>query len=269
MTSLRDLPSAIRRFVRVPSALKLSGDDNMAIFSCVTEAEVLTAVTSLSRHKAAGPDGLNNDFYKYTPALLVSALVAISNQILEGADPPPSFLEALIIPLRKKGDSIDAMDYRPISLLQTSYKIFAKVLATRLQRVLPQLIGQSQQGFVHGRQMMKLVMMILAQIATARHDETRAALHSQAILLLDFRKAYDTIDRDFLYAALRSFGLMNVIFSLFIGCMQGRRHHFSSMVSFPSLSPWYRAFGMGAHSPLFFFSWRSSSWGWPFTTLLT
>ena len=141
--------------MRVPSALKLSGDDNMAIFSCVTEAEVLTAVTSLSRHKAAGPDGLNNDFYKYTPALLVSALVAISNQILEGADPPPSFLEALIIPLRKKGDSIDAMDYRPISLLQTSYKIFAKVLATRLQRVLPQLIGQSQQGFVHGGQMMK------------------------------------------------------------------------------------------------------------------
>ena len=71
------------------------------------------------------------------------ALVRVSNEILAGADPPLSFLEALIIRLRKKGDSVDAMDYRPISLLQTSHKIFAKVLAARLQRVLPKLIGDS------------------------------------------------------------------------------------------------------------------------------
>ena len=77
----------------------------MALYTRVTEAKVLTAVASLNRNQEAGPDGLNNNFYKDTPSLLVPALVAISNQILEGADPPLSFLEALIILIRKMGDS--------------------------------------------------------------------------------------------------------------------------------------------------------------------
>ena len=45
---------------------------------------------------------------------MVSALVKIGNKIKEGADLFPSFLEEQIIPLRKKGDSGDAMDYRLI-----------------------------------------------------------------------------------------------------------------------------------------------------------
>lgn len=84
---------------------------------------------------------------------MVPALVAIGNQILAGADLPPSFLSALIIPLMKKGDSDDAMDYRPISLLQTGYEVFAKVLATRVQMCLPRVISDSQHGLVHGRRL--------------------------------------------------------------------------------------------------------------------
>uniref|UniRef100_A0AAV1UCF0 Endonuclease/exonuclease/phosphatase domain-containing protein n=1 Tax=Peronospora matthiolae TaxID=2874970 RepID=A0AAV1UCF0_9STRA len=97
-----DLPSAIRRFVNLPTDRVLSSADNRALLADFSEAEVLAAVSGLSRHKSAGLDGLNNDFYKDTSALLVPALVQLSNQILAGADPPPSFLEALIIPLRKR-----------------------------------------------------------------------------------------------------------------------------------------------------------------------
>jgi hypothetical protein len=45
--------------------------------------------------------------------VLVPAMVAISNELLKGGDPPASFLEALIIPLKKKGDSVDAMNSGP------------------------------------------------------------------------------------------------------------------------------------------------------------
>ena len=47
----------------------------------------------------------------------------------------------------KKGEFDDAMDYRPIALLQTSYKVFAKVLATRLQRSLPGLLAIRRRVF--------------------------------------------------------------------------------------------------------------------------
>ena len=62
----------------------------------------------------------------------------------------------------KKGEFDDAMDYRPIALLQTSYKVLTKVLATRLHHLLPRDICDSQHGFVHGRQMSKPVMMMMA-----------------------------------------------------------------------------------------------------------
>ncbi|CAI5747527.1 unnamed protein product [Peronospora destructor] len=88
----------------------------------ITEAEVVLAIRALSRHKAPGTDGLGNDFYKDLQSLLVPPLVAVANETIHGAQPPQSFMEALIIPLRKKGDSDDAMDYRPIFLLQTGYK---------------------------------------------------------------------------------------------------------------------------------------------------
>ena len=67
-----------------------------------TDAEVLAAITGLDRHKSADPNGLHNDFYKDTAALMVPALVSISNLILAGSEVPSSFLESLIIPLRKK-----------------------------------------------------------------------------------------------------------------------------------------------------------------------
>ncbi|OWZ22111.1 reverse transcriptase [Phytophthora megakarya] len=78
-------------------------------------------------------------------------MVALGNELLKGGEPSASFLEALIIPLRKKGDSVNVMDYRPISLLPTGYKILTKIVATRLQQMLGKLIGSTQQGFVHVR----------------------------------------------------------------------------------------------------------------------
>lgn len=108
-----------------------------------------------------------------------------------------------MIPLRKNGDSPDVLYCRPISLLQTGYKIFAKNMATRLQRVLPTIIGNSQQGFVRERHIQKMVMMMVAQLSSSHEKLKLPVSSSRVVLVLDFRKAYDTVDRDFLYEALR------------------------------------------------------------------
>uniref|UniRef100_A0AAV1URF8 Uncharacterized protein n=1 Tax=Peronospora matthiolae TaxID=2874970 RepID=A0AAV1URF8_9STRA len=77
-------------------------NDNERLLSPLTEAEVLSAIVRLNRRKSAGLDELNNDFYKDTAALMVPALVIISNQILAGSELPASFLESHIIALMKK-----------------------------------------------------------------------------------------------------------------------------------------------------------------------
>jgi hypothetical protein len=201
-----DMTTEFDKFVSIPAERKVSQSENADLMQEITRGEVIQAFTELNHHKAAGPDGLNNDFYKDTQAILVSVMVVIGNEILQGGEPPPSFLEGLIIPLRKKGDSVDAMDFRTITLLQTGYKIIATVIANRAQRVMGVPIGDSQQGFVKGRQMLKTVMMMLAMLATANGEPDLAADMSRLILLLDFRKAYDTVAREFRFVALLRFG---------------------------------------------------------------
>ena len=98
------------------------------------------------------------------------------------------------------------MDYRPIALLQSGYKVVAKVLSHRVQKVLGVPIQDTQQGFVHGRQMFKTVMMMMAHLLSAAHEPDRKSTDSRAILLLDVRKAYDTVSRDFLFEVMRYFG---------------------------------------------------------------
>ena len=53
--------------------------------------------------------------------------------------------------LYKKGDPENMENWRPISLLNIDYKILARVLAQRLQKVLPKIISMDQQGYIKNR----------------------------------------------------------------------------------------------------------------------
>lgn len=69
---------------------------------------------------------------------------------------PDSLDQALIILLLKPGKEANlCSSYRPISLLNTDYKILAKIIANRLSPLVPDLIAMDQTGFVT-----KLLMII-------------------------------------------------------------------------------------------------------------
>ncbi|KAF1328621.1 hypothetical protein FI667_g6538, partial [Globisporangium splendens] len=92
--------------------------------------------------------------------VMVEVLVREFNNIRRGAPMPRSFGQGIVIPLLKKGDSSNPLDCRPITLLTTTYKLFAKVLATRLQGIILRIIGDTQQGFVRDRLMENAILII-------------------------------------------------------------------------------------------------------------
>lgn len=59
--------------------------------------------------------------------------------------------EGCISPIYKKKDPEDIANYRPITLLNTDYKIFTKALSMKLATATPTIINPDQAGFIPGR----------------------------------------------------------------------------------------------------------------------
>jgi hypothetical protein len=91
--------------------------------------------------------------------------------------------------LQKSGEREDIRNWRPLTLLNSDYKIIAKILAERLKVVLPKLIHSDQKGFVKGRNISEANRLIQDVIEyTDREDD------DGIIIFLDQQKAFDRVE---------------------------------------------------------------------------
>ncbi len=92
------------------------------------------------------------DFYKEFSHLLINPFLEVLNQSFVSGILPHSLREADITLILKKGKcTVDCSGYRPIALLNQDLKILSKILALRLEKVLPFIVKEDQTGFVKGR----------------------------------------------------------------------------------------------------------------------
>ena len=91
----------------------------------------------------------------------------------------------------------DPGNYRPIDLMCVDMKVLSKVLAYRLQQVLPKLILEDQQAFLRGRSVHHHIryMSDLQDLVTHRGDTAYATF-------LDSEKAYDRVNCSYMLAIL-------------------------------------------------------------------
>ncbi|KAL3681900.1 hypothetical protein R1sor_024856 [Riccia sorocarpa] len=109
-------------------------------------------------------------------------------------------------------------NWRPISLMSLAYKIVSKILATRLRRVVAKLVDKEQTGFIEGRNIMdNVVSLKLGQ------EMTEATGESAIFCKLDFVKAFDRVQHNFLWATLRKMGFAESFIEMVQLLINGRR----------------------------------------------
>ena len=118
--------------------------------SCMEVEEV---IGTLASGKACGPDGLLPEIYKTFKGTLSPLITRMLKHSLSIKTLPQSLQLATInMILNENKDPEYPESYRPISIQNTDCKILAKLLATRINHIIPKIVGHDQTGFVQNRQ---------------------------------------------------------------------------------------------------------------------
>ena len=193
-----------------------------------SEEETENALNKSDNNKSAGIDGTIYELWKHllqkyknannlnnqeidnnkpqipqTKFNIIKLMTAVfndihSNGMISGTD----FSLGWMCPIYKKNDRNEIANYRPITILNSDYKIMTKILAQRLAQVVPTLLHKSQAGFIPGRSISEQTKLIELMINYAEVSEQNGV-----IIALDQEKAYDKIAHDYLWKVLRAFGI--------------------------------------------------------------
>lgn len=174
-----------------------------------SDSEILCSLNNLKYNKAAGPDRVHSELWKCGGTTTFNI---IKKQILdtwESEKVDPLWVESQILPLFKKGDKSDVKNYRPISILNTSGSVLTDLITRRLKAYTENRLSESQYGFRKNRSTQDLIFCV-------RQLQEHCVEWNKPLfaIFIDFKTAFDSIDRPDLFRVLHYLGIPAKIISI-------------------------------------------------------
>jgi len=180
---------------------KVTALENELLEAPFTENEVREAVFSSYAEGAPGPDGFSFLFYQVFWDLIKVDLMNLIRVFEQGDLNLDRLNYAMITLIPKEPEAKVLKKFRPISLINCSFKIFSKLLNNRMVRVADRLVASNQTTFIKGR-------FILESVVAAHEiiHEVHKRKQEGVVLKLDYEKAYDRVSWSFLEEMLETRG---------------------------------------------------------------
>ena len=190
-------------------------------FKGVTDEYVLEYLSSLPDKKATGVDDISSKLLKISAKEVSPIITFLVNKSLHTGIFPNKWKKARVCPIFKGGDNTDPCNYRPISILPVLSKVIERAVFDQLYPFLDsnQMLHESQSGFRPG-----------FSTASALLDITEDWLKSIdngeyiGIVMLDLRKAFDTVNHKLLIDKLQTYGFDDHVIRWFRSYLNERCH---------------------------------------------
>ena len=172
---------------------RLSEDDNRDLCREFTETEVKDALFSMATNRAPGPDNIPIEFYQVCWDIVKDDIMSLFRHFHNGTLDVQRLNYGVITLLPKVSGADKIQQFRPICLLRCPYKLITKVMDRRVEVYADKLISTTQNAFVKARNIMDGVLS-LHEILNYTHVKRRVGI----VIKLDFEKAYDKVNWEFL-----------------------------------------------------------------------
>lgn len=159
----------------------------------ITKEELINAIKSAPKNKSPGEDGITAEFYKWSKDIMTNDLLQVYNSFFETGKIPKEITRGVIVCLSKSNRPKTVSDYRPLTLLNTDYKIYARVLANRIKMTMRDIISDTQYSAAPGRNILDAATGIRDVIAVGQNTQNGFCL-----LTIDFERAFDNVAHEYL-----------------------------------------------------------------------
>ncbi|CAH2096957.1 unnamed protein product [Euphydryas editha] len=168
----------------------------------ILKEETIRAINTQKKDKTPGADQVTNELLKSTAPVIAPILTDIFNKIIDTEVIPEDWTKSTIILLHKKGDKGDIGNYRPISLMSNVYKVFSKIILSRITSSLDENQPKEQAGFRSKYSTIDHIH-ILRQILQKYNEYNK----TYYLGFVDYNKAFDSLEHDYIWEALRIQGI--------------------------------------------------------------
>lgn len=194
---------------------------NEVLNASFTEDEVKTAIKQLKNDKACGSDLILNEFLKHSAEKLLGIFTKLFNIVFDKGIVPEDWTNGFICPIYKnKGDPASADNYRGITVLSCFSKLFTTVLNNRLNFYLESMnvLCEEQAGFRKNYSTMDHIFNLKCLIDLYLHRNKKLYC-----AFIDYRKAFDSVDRVLLWYKLLQHGVDGKMFNIIFGMYESAK----------------------------------------------
>ncbi|XP_026378367.1 uncharacterized protein LOC113272784 [Papaver somniferum] len=181
----------------------INTEDNKMLESTPSKEEIKTTIFVLNPESAPEPDGFAGRIYRYAWEIIGKVLTDADQYCWRRSFIPEGLNANFLKLIPKTNNAKKAKKYRPIGLINFSFKIFTKIWATRLGSIIHKMVSPQQGAFIKGR-------TIQEQIALAYEMVNELDIKRRGGnfgLKIDITQAYDSLSWNFLFQVMSKFGV--------------------------------------------------------------
>lgn len=204
---------------RLPPSRKRYPNKNFS-FRFITEGEYLKEMRKINVKKPIGPSKIPSWALKDADKSVSKILTYMINECIKQSCFPNSLKRANIIPVYKKGDTANPINYRPIALTSVLSKVIERLLVGQINDYLAKnkLLSPIQFGF---RKKFSTKDALL--YATEQFRTDISAGKTVSVALLDLSKAFDSLSHSILKTKLEDMGFTNQAILLILDYLKNRK----------------------------------------------